>query len=128
MPEVDGPELCRRMRARATDRYSYFLLVTATGGKKRYLEGMDAGADDFITKPIDMTSCARGSKPPSGSSACASMCNNSRDYCDLRVLQTDPGCFGKVGIDRTLCRRAIRGAIQSRVLSGLLREVRSSAD
>ena len=54
MPEVDGPELCRRMRARATDRYSYFLLVTATGGKKRYLEGMEAGADDFITKPVDM--------------------------------------------------------------------------
>jgi len=54
MPEVDGPELCRRMRARATDRYSYFLLVTATGGKQRYLEGMEAGADDFITKPIDM--------------------------------------------------------------------------
>jgi len=54
MPEVDGPELCRRMRARASDRYSYFLLVTATGGKKRYLEGMDAGADDFITKPIDV--------------------------------------------------------------------------
>src|SRR2546426_8591092 len=54
MPEVDGLEICRRMRARAVDRYSYFLLVTATGGKKRYLEGMEAGADDFITKPIDM--------------------------------------------------------------------------
>ncbi len=54
MPEIDGPELCRRMRARYTDRYSYFLLVTATGGKKRYLEGMEAGADDFITKPIDV--------------------------------------------------------------------------
>jgi DNA-binding response OmpR family regulator len=54
MPEIDGPELCRRLRGRATDRYSYFLLVTATGGKQRYLEGMDAGADDFITKPIDM--------------------------------------------------------------------------
>src|SRR6266581_4432849 len=40
--------------ARATDRYSYFLLITATGGKKRYFEGMEAGADDFITKPIDM--------------------------------------------------------------------------
>ena len=54
MPEIDGPELCRRLRERATDRYSYFLLITATGGKKRYLEGMEAGADDFITKPIDM--------------------------------------------------------------------------
>jgi CheY-like chemotaxis protein len=62
MPEIDGPELCRRLRARAgttgatgaTDRYTYFLLITATGGKKRYLEGMDAGADDFITKPVDV--------------------------------------------------------------------------
>src|SRR6058998_3874391 len=54
MPEVDGPELCRRMRARPSDRYTYFILVTATGGKERYLEGMEAGADDFITKPVDI--------------------------------------------------------------------------
>jgi DNA-binding response OmpR family regulator len=54
MPDIDGVVLCRRVRARQTDRYTYFLLITATGGKQRYLEGMDAGADDFITKPIDM--------------------------------------------------------------------------
>jgi DNA-binding response OmpR family regulator len=54
MPEVNGPELCRRVRTRADGRYIYFILVTATGGKKRYLEGMEAGADDFITKPVDM--------------------------------------------------------------------------
>jgi DNA-binding response OmpR family regulator len=53
MPEVDGLELCRRVRSRAGGRYTYFLLVTATGGKKRYLEGMEAGADDFIIKPVD---------------------------------------------------------------------------
>src|SRR6266705_5911614 len=54
MPEMDGAELCRRIRARPSDRYTYFILVTATGGKQRYLEGMEAGADDFITKPVDM--------------------------------------------------------------------------
>lgn len=54
MPEMDGPELCRKLRARGGDHYTYFILVTATGGKQRYLEGMDAGADDFITKPLDM--------------------------------------------------------------------------
>jgi sigma-B regulation protein RsbU (phosphoserine phosphatase) len=54
MPEMSGPELCRRIRARSDPRYTYFILVTATGGKQRYLEGMDAGADDFITKPVDM--------------------------------------------------------------------------
>jgi DNA-binding response OmpR family regulator len=51
---MTGPELCRRLRARAGERYSYFLLVTATGGKQRYLQGMGRRADDFITKPIDM--------------------------------------------------------------------------
>jgi DNA-binding response OmpR family regulator len=54
MPEMDGPELCRRIRARKADRYTYFILVTATGGKQRYLSGMEAGADDFITKPVDL--------------------------------------------------------------------------
>jgi sigma-B regulation protein RsbU (phosphoserine phosphatase) len=53
MPKLDGPELCRRVRARGGERYTYLILVTATGGKQRYLEGMEAGADDFITKPID---------------------------------------------------------------------------
>ena len=54
MPEMDGPDLCRRIRGRKDARYTYFILVTATGGKQRYLEGMEAGADDFITKPVDL--------------------------------------------------------------------------
>jgi DNA-binding response OmpR family regulator len=53
MPELDGPELCRRLRARRDAPYVYFILVTARGGKAQYLAGMDAGADDFITKPVD---------------------------------------------------------------------------
>jgi DNA-binding response OmpR family regulator len=53
MPEMDGPELCRRIRARSGEPYVYFILVTAQGGKKQYLAGMEAGADDFIAKPVD---------------------------------------------------------------------------
>lgn len=53
MPEIDGPELCRRIRARRTEPYVYFILVTSVGGKKQYLAGMQAGADDFIAKPVD---------------------------------------------------------------------------
>ena len=53
MPEMDGPELCRRIRARVRDPYVYFILVTARGGKQQYLAGMEAGADDFIAKPVD---------------------------------------------------------------------------
>jgi len=53
MPEMDGPELCRRIRSRPGQPYVYFILITSRGGKQQYLAGMDAGADDFITKPVD---------------------------------------------------------------------------
>ena len=58
MPEMDGLELCRRVRGHASepDRgspYTYFILITAYGGKQQYMLGMEAGADDFITKPLD---------------------------------------------------------------------------
>ncbi len=51
MPNVDGPELCRRIRNCAASRYTYILILTALDRKRGYLEGMNAGADDFVTKP-----------------------------------------------------------------------------
>jgi DNA-binding response OmpR family regulator len=53
MPELDGLELCRRIRKHKQSKYTYVIIVTALIGKKDYLEGMEAGADDFVTKPFD---------------------------------------------------------------------------
>ena len=53
MPEIDGLELCRRIRMHKQSKYTYIIMITALIGKKDYLEGMDAGADDFVTKPFD---------------------------------------------------------------------------
>jgi DNA-binding response OmpR family regulator len=53
MPEMDGLELCRRIRASNRAPYSYILLLTALQGKNNYLEGIRAGADDFMSKPYD---------------------------------------------------------------------------
>ncbi len=53
MPEVDGPELCRRIRQDDRSEYTYIIMLTVKGGKSAYLEGMRAGADDFMTKPLD---------------------------------------------------------------------------
>lgn len=52
-PGLDGLELCRRVRRARRPRYTYFILLTTMGGKDSYLQGMKAGADDFITKPFD---------------------------------------------------------------------------
>lgn len=53
MPGLDGLELCRRIRARRGDRYTYFIMLTGKIGKENYLTAMQAGTDDFLTKPVD---------------------------------------------------------------------------
>ena len=53
MPEMDGLALCREIRKLPRDNYTYLVLLTSLEGKTNYLEAMDAGADDFMTKPFD---------------------------------------------------------------------------
>ncbi len=54
MPKLDGPGLCRKIRADHRLRYTYIIMLTALSGRDRFLEGMNAGADDFLTKPVDI--------------------------------------------------------------------------
>lgn len=54
MPDLDGLELCRVIRRTGGANYTYIILLTAHGGKTNYLEAMTAGADDFLTKPLDV--------------------------------------------------------------------------
>ena len=53
MPQLDGLELCRRIRATERPYYPYVILLTALKGKDRFLQAMSAGVDDFIAKPFD---------------------------------------------------------------------------
>ena len=53
MPEVDGLALIRRIRAANLPTYVYAILLTARSQKEDLVEGMEAGADDFLTKPFD---------------------------------------------------------------------------
>ncbi|MBI2203270.1 MAG: response regulator transcription factor [Candidatus Rokubacteria bacterium] len=54
MPTMDGLELVRRIRASGRQRYVYVIMLTALAGPEKYLEGMRAGADDFVSKPISI--------------------------------------------------------------------------
>jgi phosphoserine phosphatase RsbU/P len=53
MPDVDGLELCRRIRGQAAQEYTYVILLTALDAKAHYLTAIDAGVDDFLSKPFD---------------------------------------------------------------------------
>lgn len=52
MPGLDGLELVRRVREAKRRRYTYVILLTALNGRDDYRTGMEAGADDFLTKPV----------------------------------------------------------------------------
>ena len=53
MPDIDGLELCHRLREEERDEYTFFIFLTTLSGKEHLLEGMQAGADDYLSKPLD---------------------------------------------------------------------------
>src|SRR5947209_12940932 len=53
MPGMTGPEVCRLVRQRAREPYTYILLLTSKSLKEELIEGMEAGADDYVVKPFD---------------------------------------------------------------------------
>jgi diguanylate cyclase (GGDEF)-like protein len=53
MPGIEGPEVCRRIRQHTGRTYTYVLLLTARTQKDDLLQGLESGADDYLTKPFD---------------------------------------------------------------------------
>jgi DNA-binding response OmpR family regulator len=54
MPGIDGIELCRRIREKQHGRYQYILLLSGKDQKQDVVDGLEAGADDYLTKPFDI--------------------------------------------------------------------------
>ncbi|WP_300672905.1 diguanylate cyclase [Desulfoluna sp.] len=53
MPHMDGLTLCRNIRSLNITRYIYIILLTTKGEKRDIIQGLEAGADDFLTKPFN---------------------------------------------------------------------------
>lgn len=53
MPGLSGLELCRQVRSDTSNVYTYFIMVTGRRENAQILEGMKAGADDYLVKPLD---------------------------------------------------------------------------
>jgi len=52
MPGMDGVEVCRRVRSTGREPYQYILLLTGRTESQDLVDGMEAGADDYLTKPF----------------------------------------------------------------------------
>src|SRR6266571_6236490 len=55
MPRLDGVQFCRRVRSRLGAPYTYFILLTALGDSEHRIAGMQAGADDYLAKPFNLS-------------------------------------------------------------------------
>ena len=53
MPELDGPGVCAEVRCRPDGSYVYILLLTSKQSQEDIVEGLEAGADDYLTKPCN---------------------------------------------------------------------------
>lgn len=53
MPEMDGVELCNRIKSNPELRDIYFIMITAKASTQEKVTGLDTGADDYITKPVE---------------------------------------------------------------------------
>lgn len=53
MPEMDGAQVCQKVRERGSEPYTYLILITSLDDKADTVAGLDAGADDYLTKPYD---------------------------------------------------------------------------
>jgi two-component system cell cycle response regulator len=53
MPGMQGPDVCRQLRQDPGERYRYIMLLTAKDNKADIIAGLEAGADDYLTKPFD---------------------------------------------------------------------------
>ncbi|AMO56708.1 hypothetical protein GZ77_03000 [Endozoicomonas montiporae] len=53
MPEMDGIELLKTIRSSEIEHYTYFILLTGKTEREAVIEGMNCGADDFLTKPVN---------------------------------------------------------------------------
>lgn len=54
LPDMDGPEVCRRIRARVESAPTYVILLTGRGAPADIVQGLDAGADEYLVKPFDV--------------------------------------------------------------------------
>jgi two-component system, cell cycle response regulator len=124
MPEIDGPQLCRLLRGKKTDRYIYIILITARDSKTDIVSGLQSGADDYLTKPIH--SAEMLARVNTGIRVLNLEQSLKKANAEIRLLSiTDPltGCFNRTYLNERLPQEFSRAKRYSRPLSILIGDI-----
>lgn len=121
MPEMDGLELCRLIRSMKIDRYIYIIVLTGQKTKAHLVQGLEAGADEYIVKPLHRTELRVRLK-----GACrileleASLKRSMEEIRELSIHDRLTGSFNRIFMDQQLTQEIIRSSRYHRRLSILM--------
>lgn len=121
MPEMDGLELCRLIRSMNIDRYIYIIVLTGQDTKADLIQGLDAGADEYIVKPIHRAELRARLK-----GACrilsleASLKTKMAEIREMSIHDRLTGSFNRVFMDQQLAQEIMRSSRYHRSLSVLM--------
>ena len=111
MPVIHGVELCRKVREQNRSPYQYILLATAKDAKQDLVRGLEAGADDYLTKPFDKSELRARLR---ASNRILTLQDDQIQAQDLLRFQAThdllTGVWNRGAILETLCRELERAA------------------
>ena len=124
MPGMDGLELCRAIRENPAEGYVFIFLITARDSKKDIIVGLEAGADDYLTKPFDRSELIARLKT---ALRVLDLEKSLKDaYEKIRILSiTDKltGCFNRTYMDEYLAKEITRATRYHRPVSLIMADI-----
>ncbi len=124
MPEMNGPELCRRIRIQNRDNYVFIIMVTARDSKKDIVSGLESGADDYLTKPFHHAELLARIK--TGIRIIELEKSLRQANSEIRLLSiTDPltGCYNRLYLNERLPQELKRAHRYQRSLSIVMADI-----
>lgn len=109
MPEITGPQLCRMIRETKTESYVFIILITSRDSKTDIVSGLEAGADDYLTKPIHQAELIARIKTGIRILNLEQSLKSAND--EIRLLSiTDPltGCYNRTYLGEQFPQELIR--------------------
>lgn len=124
MPEIDGIQLCNLIREKRTDGYVYIVLITARDSKTDTVSGLESGADDYLTKPINPAELiARINSGMRILKLEASLKQAQEDIRRLSVTDSLTGCFNRGYLNERLPQELIHAQKHSKPLSLVMTDI-----
>jgi diguanylate cyclase (GGDEF)-like protein len=124
MPRFDGIEVCRTIRTSSRERYVYIVLLTARGYRDDIVQGLEAGADDYITKPFHLHELKARLRTGSRILTLQEELITARERLRIQAtFDSVTGLFNRVAIQDALARELVRSRREDKPVAVLMADL-----